>query len=197
MNSGGLPVRDRHAIDVPFLAVDEPLVRATEPHRALDEARQHRLEVEGRAADDLEDLAGGRLPCERLGSAHALRAPSSVKTGGRSRSRSPPGRRRSATNSICLSENGPTSDRPSAIHLRSGLAVVQQRDRQKASGTHRLAARALELVGMPPEILEPRRGSARLGARTRPALPTALALRRPASGRLAGSHYRAPSGFTL
>ncbi len=64
---GGLPVRDRHAIDVPFLAVDEPLVRAAEPHRALDEARQHRLEVEGRAADDLEDLAGRRLLLERLG----------------------------------------------------------------------------------------------------------------------------------
>src|SRR5262249_50236885 len=49
------------------LPVDEAPVRSAEPHRVLDEAIEDRLEIEGRAADELENLAGGRLLGQRLG----------------------------------------------------------------------------------------------------------------------------------
>ena len=61
------PVGDRRAVDVLVLPVDEALVGAAQPHRALHEALEDRLEIERRAADDLQDLARRRLLLERLG----------------------------------------------------------------------------------------------------------------------------------
>ena len=41
-------------------------VRDAEPDGRFDQRIEHRLEIEGRAADDLEDVGGGGLLLERL-----------------------------------------------------------------------------------------------------------------------------------
>src|SRR4029077_15853032 len=47
-------------------AQDLRLIRATEPRRRLDKGAQNCLQVERRAADDLEHVGGGGLLLERL-----------------------------------------------------------------------------------------------------------------------------------
>ena len=64
---GGLPVGRGHRDRGRHPAIDGPSVGVAEPGRALEEALQHGLEVERRAADDLQDLAGRGLLFERLG----------------------------------------------------------------------------------------------------------------------------------
>ena len=63
----GHPGSGHHVVELPSLPVDLARIGAAEPHRALDEGFQHGLEIEGRAADDLEDLARGGLLLEGLG----------------------------------------------------------------------------------------------------------------------------------
>src|SRR5262245_11297534 len=52
----------RHA----FQTVDEGAVRLAQLRRRLDQRVQHGLQVEGRAADDLEHVGGGGLLLQRL-----------------------------------------------------------------------------------------------------------------------------------
>ena len=85
-----------------------------------------RLELAGRARDDAQHLGGRRLLLQRLGElARALLLGS--RTAARSRSRSPPGRRRWSTSSICLSVNGAT-----VLRIRTmtpiGAPFAQQRN---------------------------------------------------------------------
>ncbi len=60
-------IADRNSINPSILPVDEALVRAAEADRILHHVLQHRLEVERRAADDLEDFAGRRVLLQRFG----------------------------------------------------------------------------------------------------------------------------------
>ena len=56
--------------DIPEAAVDEPLERtlvgATQSNRGLRQRVEHRLQIESRAADDLEHIGGRRLLLQRL-----------------------------------------------------------------------------------------------------------------------------------
>src|SRR5262249_37978052 len=45
---------------------DQRLVRLAQPRCRLDERLEHRLQIEGRAADDLEYVRGGGLLLQRL-----------------------------------------------------------------------------------------------------------------------------------
>ena len=63
----GHPARYRQAIEVPILPDDRARVGTAQPRRVLDEGFQHGLEIERRAADDLEDLARGGLLLQGLG----------------------------------------------------------------------------------------------------------------------------------
>ena len=56
---GREPEPSCRSVNLAFPPENHRLVRATEPHRGLDERVKHRLQIKGRAADDLEDLAGG------------------------------------------------------------------------------------------------------------------------------------------
>ena len=58
---------DRNPINPSILPVDEALVRAAEADRIFHHVLQYRLEVERRAADDLEDFAGRRVLLQGLG----------------------------------------------------------------------------------------------------------------------------------
>jgi hypothetical protein len=49
------------------VAKDRAVPGATQPYRVLDDRVEDRLHVGGRAGDDAQDLAGGRLLLERLG----------------------------------------------------------------------------------------------------------------------------------
>ena len=60
--------------------------------RVLQHRLEYRLQVAGRAGDDLQHLGGRGLLLQRLG--EFVRARRSARTAARSRSRSPPGRRR-------------------------------------------------------------------------------------------------------
>src|SRR5262249_61746415 len=60
-------VRHGDSKDLAVESCDAPSAGLTQPHRVLDQRLQDRLEVEGRAADDLEYLAGGRLLLQGLG----------------------------------------------------------------------------------------------------------------------------------
>src|SRR4029077_14450853 len=51
------------AVDI---AVDDRLIRPTEANGRRHHGLQHRIEIEHRAADDPEDIAGGGLIFERL-----------------------------------------------------------------------------------------------------------------------------------
>ena len=42
------------------------MVRFAQPHRRLGKRIEHRLQIEGRAADDLEHVGGGGLLLQRL-----------------------------------------------------------------------------------------------------------------------------------
>src|SRR5690242_6382876 len=53
--------------DMPVEAVDRASARPTESHGILDQGLEDRREIEGRAADNLEDLARCRLLFEGLG----------------------------------------------------------------------------------------------------------------------------------
>src|SRR5262245_59791675 len=61
------PIVRNPAKDLPVKAEDDARTGAAEPHRVLDQRFQDRLQVERRAADDLEDLTGGSLLLQRLG----------------------------------------------------------------------------------------------------------------------------------
>jgi hypothetical protein len=63
----GRPVGSRLPIEFAVRSEDGALVGAAEPHRAFDERFQHGLEIERRAADDLQDLARRGLLFQRLG----------------------------------------------------------------------------------------------------------------------------------
>ena len=54
------------AKDLPVEPPDDPLIGVAESRGVLHEGSQHRLEVEGRAADHLEDFAGRRLLLTRF-----------------------------------------------------------------------------------------------------------------------------------
>ena len=54
-------------IDFAVALKNEREFRLAQPRRRLDERIEHHLQVEGRAADDLEHVGGGGLLLERLG----------------------------------------------------------------------------------------------------------------------------------
>ena len=58
---GGQPV------DVAVLLEDDALVGGAQPGRRRDQRIEHGLQVEGRAADDLEHVGGGGLLLQRFG----------------------------------------------------------------------------------------------------------------------------------
>ena len=61
MNSSEKPI-ELSAIELPvLLAGDGCLVGITEPGGGFDQGLQHRLQIEGRPADDLEHVSRGRL----------------------------------------------------------------------------------------------------------------------------------------
>ena len=64
--AGGTGSR-REAQDLATQPVDRALLRYAEPPCALDQGFQDKLQIKRRAADDLEDLAGGGLLLEGLG----------------------------------------------------------------------------------------------------------------------------------
>ncbi len=112
--------------------------------RCLGNRVEHRLDVRGRAGDDVEHIAGRGLILERFGQLPAC-APAPRRTGARSRSRSPPGRRRSSTSSICWSVNGRTVERvrhdhPDRSRLRAAAA------RRAWCGSARLSAPRIHCV---------------------------------------------------
>src|SRR5262249_56093212 len=51
--------------DVPIETIDERTFRLAQPDRVLGQGLENRLQIEGRASDHLEQLAGGRLLLER------------------------------------------------------------------------------------------------------------------------------------
>src|SRR5262249_48519286 len=57
----------RQAIDFPIESKDHSVLSVTQPDGVLDERFEHRLEIEGRAADDLQHLGRGGLLLQRLG----------------------------------------------------------------------------------------------------------------------------------
>jgi hypothetical protein len=73
-------------------AVDEGHLGVAQPHASFDQRIDHRLQVEGRAADDLQHVAGRGLVFERrVGSARRLKF-GSISGLARSKSRIPFGR---------------------------------------------------------------------------------------------------------
>jgi hypothetical protein len=58
--NGRTLVRDL-PIGVPVLTIDRCHIRLAQAGRRLDQCVEHRLQVEGRAADDLEHVGGGGL----------------------------------------------------------------------------------------------------------------------------------------
>ena len=72
-----------------------PRLRVAKSHGRLDQRLEHRVQIERRAADDLQHVGGRGLLLQRLGRDRAS-APAPRRTAARSRSRSRPGRRRSA-----------------------------------------------------------------------------------------------------
>ena len=56
-----------NGVELSVLSMDEPSVCSTEANSILDEGIEYRLEIERRAADDLEDLARGCLLLQSLG----------------------------------------------------------------------------------------------------------------------------------
>ena len=50
----------------PSLAIDGRHIRLAQPRRRLDQRIEHRLQIEGRAADDLEHVGGGGLLLQRF-----------------------------------------------------------------------------------------------------------------------------------
>ena len=125
MNSGDSRRSRQLKNAVPLLASDGAHVGLAEPGRRFDQRLEHRLQIEGRAADDLEHVGGGGLLLQRFARARAC-APAPRRTAARSRSRSPPGRRRSSTSSICLSVNGRTVLRVKTMHA-DRRSFAQQR----------------------------------------------------------------------
>src|SRR5262249_46610591 len=57
-------VDHRHAVHFAVRPEDDTPLGTTKPRRVLKECCQYRLKVEGRSADDLEDLCGGSLLIE-------------------------------------------------------------------------------------------------------------------------------------
>src|SRR5262249_40152113 len=82
-------------------------IRAAKASRRLGERVEHRLQIEGRAADDLEHVGGGSLLLQRFGELaraclHVVEQPHVLD---RVAAWSP----KVLTSSICLSVNGRTS----------------------------------------------------------------------------------------
>ena len=85
------------------------MIGLAQARRRFDQRVEHRLQIEGRAADDLEHLGGGGLLLQQLGS-------SRVRTCTSSNSRTfsiaiTAWSAKVVTSSICLSVNGRTSNR--------------------------------------------------------------------------------------
>src|SRR5262245_32127932 len=62
-----MAIADRNPINSAILSVDEALVSVAKPDRIVQHVLQGRLEVERRAAGDLEDFAGRGLLLQRFG----------------------------------------------------------------------------------------------------------------------------------
>ena len=77
---GRVSVARRHAIDIAVLPVHEALVGAAESHRALEQVFEDRLQVEGRAADDLEHVGRRSLLLQRFGELRPASASSRLLT---------------------------------------------------------------------------------------------------------------------
>ena len=60
-------VMGAYPIHVPLPQLDIALIRRTKPRRQFDQRIEHSLQVERRAADDLEDLRRGRLLLQQFG----------------------------------------------------------------------------------------------------------------------------------
>jgi hypothetical protein len=58
--------RRRHAIEIAVAAPDEGHLRSAQACGGFNQRVEHRLQVEGRAADDLEHIAGRGLVFERF-----------------------------------------------------------------------------------------------------------------------------------
>src|SRR6516165_9515535 len=56
----------RGIVTVAFRTEDLSPIRLAQPRRRLDQRLENRLQIEGRAADDLEHVGGGRLLLQRL-----------------------------------------------------------------------------------------------------------------------------------
>ena len=59
-------VGGRHTNEIAIVSVDESPFRFAQPRRRFSERIEHRLQVKGRAADDLEHVGGGRLLLQRF-----------------------------------------------------------------------------------------------------------------------------------
>src|SRR5262249_33688978 len=53
-------------VNATFLTIDRGPIRLAQPRGRFDERVEHRLQIEGRAADDLEHVGGGGLLLQRL-----------------------------------------------------------------------------------------------------------------------------------
>ncbi len=62
-----VPKIRRQAVSVAFLQENHDIIRAAQSHGRFNERVQHRLQIEGRATDDLEHVGGGGLLLQRLG----------------------------------------------------------------------------------------------------------------------------------
>ena len=112
---------------VAFAKTDRPCP----PRKAalrFDQRIEHRLQIERRAADDLEHVGGGRLLLQRFVSSVALHLSSSRAFSMAMTAWSA----KFLTNSICLSVNGRTSGRDRADGADQ-LAVLEQRHAEKGA----------------------------------------------------------------
>jgi hypothetical protein len=66
LERGGIPLLLRHPQDLAVPQQNHALRRIAERARRLDQRIEHGLQVEGRAADDLEHIGGRRLLLQRL-----------------------------------------------------------------------------------------------------------------------------------
>src|SRR5262245_61826667 len=80
---GRVSATRRHAIDIAVLPVHQTSVGTAEANSALEQAFQNRLQVEGRAANDLEHVGGGGLLLKRIREFLPARLELFFQTGGR------------------------------------------------------------------------------------------------------------------
>ena len=103
-------VMGAYPIHIPLLHLDAAHIGCAKPRRQFDQRIEHGLQIEGRAADDLEHVGGGGLLLQRFASAprallHLVEQPRVLDGDHRLVGEG-------LTSSICLSVKGRTSSRP-------------------------------------------------------------------------------------